>query len=250
MIHDNKQADKVALVTGAARRIGAAIVKELHACGYRVVIHCHQSQSAAHTLAASLNQLRKDSACVIDADLKMTNIASTMISTVIRWGGRLDLLVNNASLFIRTDCHQTIFSEWSDLFTVNVQAPFELSVAARPFLILQQGVIVNITDIHAEKPLKGYAVYCQTKAALLMQTKTLAREFAPEVRVNAVAPGAIAWPEEKNTLSKEIKEHIVSETPLQRHGDPTFIAQAVRALTENSFITGQVLNVDGGRSII
>jgi pteridine reductase len=249
LIHDNTQADKVALVTGASRRIGAAIVKKLHNSGFRVALHCHHSLREAKALAADLNQVRANSACVLQADLRESGVGVKLIQGVNDWAARVDLLVNNAAVFVRTDCKQLVINEWQDLFAINVQAPFSLSLAAFPLLAKNKGCIINITDIHAEKPLKDYAVYCQTKAALLMQTKALAREFAPDVRVNAVAPGAIAWPQEGNALSDEVQRQIIAKTPLQRHGDPLFIAEAVLALFCNSFITGQVLNVDGGRSI-
>lgn len=245
----NKQAAKVALVTGAARRIGAAIVRELHQAGFKVVIHCNRSLTAAEALAQDLNQQRSGSAYVLQKELTDANATSELFASVLAWAGRVDLLVNNASLFIRSDC--TIFDEtvWDRLFTVNVKVPFLLSLAARPHLADQEGCIVNITDIHADKPLKGYAIYCQSKAALLMQTKALAREFAPQVRVNAIAPGAIAWPEDNNMLNMETQQQIIAKTPLKRHGAPEYIAQMVLALATNSFITGQIVNVDGGRSI-
>ena len=245
----NKQAAKVALVTGASRRIGAAIVKQLHQAKFRVVIHCHHSQQEAEQLAQHLNQLCANSAYVLSEDLSTPGVAKKLVADSFAWAGRLDLLVNNASIFQRSDL--TNFNElnWDILFKVNVRAPFLLSLAARPYLAAAQGAIINLTDIHADKPLKNYAEYCQTKAALNMQTKTLAREFAPQVRVNAVAPGAIAWPEQDNSLSVEIQQQIIANTPLKRHGEPVFIAQAVLALAENPFITGQILKVDGGRSL-
>ncbi|WP_026069257.1 pteridine reductase [Legionella tunisiensis] len=246
----NKQAAKVALVTGAARRIGAAIIKKLHQAGFKVVIHCNHSLAIAKALAHDLNQQCPDSAYVLQKELTAANAASELITSVIAWAGRFDLLVNNASLFVRSDC--TTFDEtvWDSLFTVNVKVPFLLSLAARPHLTTQEGCIVNITDIHADKPLKDYAIYCQSKAALLMQTKALAREFAPQIRVNAIAPGAIAWPEDNNMLSMETQQQIIAKTPLKRHGDPEYIAQMVLALATNPFITGQIVNVDGGRSIV
>ncbi|KGP64281.1 pteridine reductase [Legionella norrlandica] len=245
----NKQEAKVALVTGGTRRIGAAIIKKLHASGYRVVIHCRFSLQEADKLAQYLNVQRIDSAIVLQKELTESNAANEIIAIVDNWAGRLDLLVNNASVFKRTDYHFSIEEDWQYLFTVNVQVPFLLSVAARSLLSRYKGAIINLTDIHAEKPLKGYSVYCQTKAALEMQTKSLAREFAPDIRVNAVAPGAIAWPEDENSLSEEAQQKIIEKTPLKSHGSPEFIAQAVLALAENSFITGQTLKVDGGRSL-
>jgi pteridine reductase len=245
----NKQEAKVALVTGGARRIGAAIIKTLHAAGYKVVIHCRFAVNEARALAVDLNHKRMDSALVVTQELMETDAASQLITTTIAWAGRLDLLVNNASVFLRTEQHSFQAEDWQLLFDMNVKVPFLLSLAARPFLVQQRGVIVNLTDIHAEKPLKGYGVYCQTKAALEMQTKALAREFAPEIRVNAVAPGAIIWPENTNSLNAEDQQKIIAKTPLKSHGNPLYIAHAVLALADNPFITGQILKVDGGRSI-
>ena len=245
----NKQEEKVALVTGGARRIGAAIVTLLHQAGYKVVIHCRGALSDAHALAINLNKQRVDSAFVLQRELTKNDAAEEIMTTVIDWGGRLDLLVNNASVFIRTEGTAFNAADWEALFDINVKVPFLLSLAAYPLLKKQQGAIINLTDIHADKPLKGYSVYCQTKAALKMQTKTLAREFSPEVRVNAVAPGAVIWPENANALSEEEQQKIINKTPLKSHGHPDFIAQAVLALAQNPFITGQTLKVDGGRSL-
>lgn len=239
----------VVLVTGAARRIGAAIVQQLHQAGYRVVIHCHQSLDLAQVVAAELNQCRNHSAWVIQADLRLPAEVDGMIDAVINWGGSLFGLVNNASVFMRTDFQDIDLATFQELLQVNVLAPWQLSLNARPWLEKTQGNIINITDIHAEKPLKEYAEYCQSKAALWMQTKALAREFAPLIRVNAVAPGAIAWPEGENALSETVKTTLLAETPLKRHGDPCFIAEAVLALMRNEFMTGQVMRVDGGRSL-
>lgn len=249
MDYTSKQADKVALITGSARRIGAAIVVALHKAGFRVAIHCHHSLTEALELVAKLNTLRADSACFFQADLGSDGACIGLVSAVINWAGALNLLVNNASLFVKSEAGEFHSKDWQDLFRLNVQAPYELSMASHAALASVKGSIINITDIHAEKPLKHYAVYCQTKAALLMQTKALAKEFAPDIRVNAVAPGAIAWPENENALEEIIRQQIIAKTPLRCHGDPDYIAQAVLALVDNLFITGQVLNVDGGRSI-
>lgn len=245
----NKQAAKVALVTGGARRIGAAIVRTLHGAGYKVVIHCHFSLEEAHALAVRLNNQRPDSAFVLQRELTASGAAQEIINTVSEWAGRLDLLVNNASVFIRNDFNHFNEEDWDNQFNTNVKAPFLLSMAARPLLSQCSGAIINVTDIHAEKPLKGYSVYCQSKAAFEMQTKSLSREFAPEIRVNAVAPGAIAWPEDANGLSTASQQKIIDKTPLKAHGDPKYIAHAVLAFAENPFITGQVLKIDGGRSV-
>ena len=245
----NKQEVKVALVTGGARRIGAAIVTTLHQAGYKVVIHCRGGLKQAHDLAVNLNNIREDSAFILPRELTEVEAPQEMMQTIIDWAGRLDLLVNNASIFTPDECHSFNGEAWQTLFDTNVKVPFALSLAAYPLLKKQRGVIINITDIHAEKPLKGYSAYCQSKAALNMQTESLAREFAPEVRVNAVAPGAIAWPENENSLSEEKQQQIINKTPLKQHGDPQFIAQAVLSLVDNPFITGQILRVDGGRSL-
>ncbi|MGQ3889195.1 pteridine reductase [Legionella sp. CNM-1927-20] len=249
MIYNNKQVNEVALVTGAARRIGAAIAQHLHQEGFQVAIHCHHSLNEAQLLAGFLNKIRAESAFVFQANLNQPNECRDLINQVLQWGGKLNVLVNNASTFKRTTINEVNLEDWQELFAVNVQAPFLLSLAAYPHLSVQQGAIINITDIHADKPLREYAVYCQTKAALAMQTKTLAKEFAPNVRVNAIAPGAIVWPEKENALDHKVQEYIIASTLLKRHGDPRFIAQAVISLINNPFITGQILNVDGGRSI-
>lgn len=245
---ENKQ-PKVAIVTGAARRIGAEIARHLHQAGFRVVIHCHKSITAANQLAKTLNAARPDSALVVEADLCVSNNVAAVIDAAIDWAGSLHVLVNNASLFAHSDLNTYDQDFCERLYALNVFAPWNLSIKARPWLAKGSGNIINITDIHAEKPLKGYAEYCQSKAALMMQTKALAREFAPLIRVNAVAPGAIAWPETQNSVSQLVKKQIINETPLKMHGQPEFIAEAVLALIANPFITGQMLRVDGGRSI-
>ena len=243
----NKKKIPVALVTGAARRIGASIVGHLHEAGYSVAIHCHRSGDEANQLCRILNQKRADSARVFIADLTQKQENQSLITHVIDWAGQLNLLVNNASIFGKTNLAALDDKLWEAMFAINVQAPFWLSIKAQRYLSAEQGAIINITDIHAERPLKEYAQYCQTKAALLMQTKALACEFAPTIRVNAVAPGAIAWPEGDNVLNHSQQESILSKTLLKRHGEAIFIAEAVLALAENSFITGQTLRVDGGR---
>lgn len=235
--------EKVVLVTGSARRIGAAIVRGFYEAGYRVVVHYHASAVEATQWVHAFNAIEKNSSIAVHCDLSKPSSSNELIHQVMDWTGRLDVLVNNASLFSRD------VNDWDRLFDVNVKSPFMLSQAAFPHLSQVEGCIINITDIHAQIPLKGYAVYCQTKAALWMQTKALAREFAPTVRVNAVAPGAMMWPEGDNSLSVKEQSNIVAETPLKKHGDPCFIAQAVMDLVNQSFTTGQSLSIDGGRSI-
>lgn len=240
---------KVALITGGARRIGAAIATRLHQAGYRVAIHAWQSKQAALDLCAELNQRRPNSAQTYFADLSDPNTPTRLIQAVLDWGTRLDVLVHNASQFIPTQTMQDASEHWHALFTINVQAPHFLSLAAQPHLAAQEGAITYITDIHAATPLKGYSVYCQTKAALTMQMLAFAKNFAPQIRVNAVAPGAIIWPEGDNALPPSIQNKIIRDTPLQKHGHPHDIADAVLALIQHSFITGQTLKVDGGRSL-
>ncbi len=229
------------LVTGSARRIGAAIATYLHHQGFRVILHCHHSIDAATSLANLLNGKRQNTVKILTADLRNKDELQQLLIDGVAWAGRLDTLVNNASVFSKHE------ADWDDMFHVNVKAPFWLSQFARPYLNASHGCIVNITDSHADKPLKDYAMYCQTKAALAMQTKALAREFAPDIRVNAVAPGAIAWPEGNNALSLQKKQTILAKTLLKCHGDPIFIAKAVYGLIENTFVTGQTWIVDGGR---
>ena len=233
----------VALITGSAQRIGAVLVNQLHQLGYNVMIHYHQSQTAAETLAAGFNQLRAHSAIAVAADLCGSAASSVLVEAAIAHWGRLDVLVNNASIFSNCD------SEWESMWRCNVQAPYYLSYAAFPHLETTHGSIINITDIHAHKPLRGYAAYCQTKAALAMQTRALAQEFAPKVRVNAIAPGAILWPQGANQLNSVHQAKIIKQTLLKQHGHPEQIAQAMLYLMHNAYVTGQSLQVDGGRHL-
>ncbi len=244
MNRDNKQDARVALITGAGRRIGAAIAKHLHQAGFRIFIHCHHSHEEAQALASHLNQQRPESACVHAKDLGAADCSLSMIAAVMQWAGRLDVLVNNASLFAKDDN-----ANWEKMFAINVHVPYQLSHTARPHLERSGGVIINITDIHAERPLKEYSIYCQSKAALAMQTKALASDFAPRIRVNSIAPGAIAWPEHQNALPLKIQQEIIEKSLLKQHGQALYVAQAALALIENPFITGQTLAVDGGRSV-
>ncbi|WP_133128077.1 pteridine reductase [Legionella nagasakiensis] len=240
----------VALITGAARRIGASIAWHLQQAGFRVIVHFNRSQKEADALVQKMNQDKPESARALNGDLTIKEVCYQLVTEAANWAKRLDLLVNNASVFKRTDFSNLVEDDWDNLFNTNVRAPFWLSHASRPYLTKQKGCIINMTDIHTDKPLKDYAIYCQSKAALAMQTKALAREFAPSIRVNAIAPGAIAWPEGNNTLSNIVREKIIAQTPLHTHGNPIVIAQAVLALVKNPFITGETLHVDGGRRLI
>jgi pteridine reductase len=238
---------KVALITGAAHRIGAAIARHLHQHGMRIAVHYHRSETAAVQLATELEGLRPSSIQLLKTDLLDTTQLPPLVAAVERRWGRLDVLINNASSFFPTALGKITEPQWNDLLGSNLKAPLFLSQAAAPLLKEQQGCIVNITDIHAERPLKGYSVYCIAKAGLWMLTKSLARELAPEVRVNAIAPGAVLWPD---TLNEETQRHILERIPLRRRGDPNDIAHAVKFLiTGAPYVTGEVITVDGGRSI-
>lgn len=238
----------VALVTGAARRIGQAISETLHAAGLDVAIHCRNSRHEANAVADRLNQRRGDSAKVFCCDLTETGKPAELADSVAGWHGRLDVLVNNASSFYPTPLGRISEDNWNDLLGSNLKAPLFLSQAAVPALRSTEGSIVNIVDIHAKKPLRDHAVYCAAKAGLIMLTRSLAKDLAPEIRVNGVAPGAIAWPE--SGMSQSVKDHILGEIPLGRSGDPADIATTVRFLAlEATYITGEIISVDGGRSV-
>jgi pteridine reductase len=248
--HKKTQAKGVALITGAARRIGSAIASALHEANFDVVIHCHQSVDEANALADSLNAKRVDSAYVYSADLSNKLAAEGLIQAVVAWKNRLDILINNASNFIKTPMDGFDEASWDYLWDLNTKAPFWLSQAAHEYLMQSNHAnIINITDIHAEKPLRDYCVYSQTKAALKMQTEALAREYAPHIRVNAVAPGAIIEPEGENSLSVASQQKILKKVPLGHWGAPSFVAAAVSSLVFNDYITGQTIRVDGGRSL-
>lgn len=237
----------VALVTGAARRIGAVIAETLHSHGFNVVIHCRSSRQEADALASSLEARRPGSAFVVAADLLETTKLPTLAETAAQRWGRLDVLVNNASSFYPTHIGNTSEAEWNDLIGSNLKAPFFLCQACLPHLQTWHGSVVNIIDIHAQRPLAKHAVYTAAKAGLNMLTRSLAKDLGPEVRVNGVAPGAILWPE--NDISDAEKEAIRASTPLQRTGSPADIADTVMFLVKNTFITGQIIAVDGGRSL-
>lgn len=245
---DNTELDGVALVTGSARRIGAEIVRKLHAEGMRVIVHYRSSDQAAKALAQELNAQRKDSVATISFDLHNTeHIAKFAQDTINTWG-RLDVLVNNASTFYPTPFDNITDAQWEDLLGINLKAPLFLSKAFAPELQKNQGSIVNIVDIHAERPLKGYTTYSVAKAGLAMLTKSLARELAPAVRVNGVAPGAILWPEVE--AYEALHKEIIERTALKREGNPHDIAATVWFLIDAAdYITGQVIAVDGGRTL-
>jgi len=241
---------KVALITGAARRIGAQIASTLHEQGCDVIIHYQASKEEATMLAHQLNGIRQNSATLIAADLSDISAINQIIPEAIAQQGQLDILVNNASYFAATPLGETTLSQWQHLMDTNCKAAYFLSEAAVPFLRQTQGTIINILDVYAQRPLKNYAIYCASKAALTALTQALAHDLAPDIRVNAVAPGKIIWPEGENAWSEEKKQYAESMIPLQRHGHPLDVAKAVAFLALHApYITGQILPVDGGSSI-
>ena len=238
--------ESVALVTGSARRIGATIVRSLHASGMRVIIHYRGSQTEAETLAAELNQARPESAALLQADLDDPDAVRALASAAMAAFGRLDLLVNNASSFYPTPVESATDDDWTRLIHSNLRAPFILSQSLAPALREQQGCVINIVDVYAEKPLSQHTLYCMAKAGLAMMTKSLARELGPEIRVNGVSPGPILWPES----GQMNQDAITDATALKRCGRPEDIADAVQWLAQDAgFVTGQILAVDGGRSL-
>lgn len=241
---------KTVLVTGGAKRVGAAICRRLHAAGANVVIHYRSSLYEALALRAELEDLREHSAQCVQADL-LDNVAlKVMVDEAIRHFGHLDALVNNASSFYATPLADLAEEQWRDLIGTNLKAPLFLAQAAAAELRRRHGSIVNIADIHAERPMHGHLLYSAAKAGLVALTKGLAQELAPQVRVNAVAPGVISWPEGEEWQDEERRRKIVAHTLLKREGEPDDIARTVQFLIADApYITGQVISVDGGRSI-
>jgi pteridine reductase len=242
--------NKVALVTGGAKRVGAAIVKRLHHEGMTVMIHYHHSQAEAHALRDELNSLRNHSAEAAQADLLQIQDLPKLIEHTLKTFGRLDALVNNASTFQATPIGDINENNWNDLIGTNLKAPLFLSQAAASALRKNNGCIVNIIDIHSERPLKNYIVYSIAKSALLGLTRSLSIELGPAVRVNGVSPGVAAWPADGGHFDAQEQERIVNQTSLKRAGTPDDMAGAVKFLVcDAMYVTGQIINVDGGRSV-
>ena len=240
---------RVVLITGGAKRVGAAICRRLHRAGASIMLHYRSSAGEARLLQAELNHTRANSVALIQADLLDVGKLPSLVEQTTQTFGRLDALVNNASTFYPTTVGNIDVEDWNNLIGTNLEAPLFLSQAAATALRKTQGAIVNITDIHAERPLKSYVVYSIAKAGLVGLTRSLARELAPDVRVNAVAPGPILWPDEE-VFDELARQRIISHTPLRREGSPDDIAKAVRFLLADApYVTGETLNVDGGRHI-
>lgn len=239
---------RVVLITGAAKRVGAAIARALHAAGYDLALHYRHSRREMDALCAELESLRACSTLAIQAELgDIENLALIVEKCVGRFG-RLDALVNNASAFYATPIGTVTPAQWNELFASNAQAPFFLAQAAVPHLRSSQGSIVNIVDIYAQRPLANHSVYCMAKAALVGMTRALALDLGPDVRVNAVAPGAILWPESGQAYTDQ--RDLVARTPLKRTGSPEDIGAAVLFLVRDAkFTTGEIVKVDGGRAI-
>ena len=241
-------AGHTALVTGGARRVGAEIVRHLHAAGATVAIHYRNSQAAAQALASELNAQRADSAAAFAADLLQADAIPALIAPVIARFGGLHILVNNASSFYPTAFGELTNAQWNELMGSNLQAPLFLAQAAADPLRRARGVIINIIDIHGLRPLPGYILYSTAKAALIHLTKALARELAPDVRVNGIAPGPVLWPE--TGMDEAQRQEIIRSTLLQRAGTPADVARAVCFFAAAApFVTGQILAIDGGRSL-
>jgi pteridine reductase len=239
---------KVALITGAARRVGAAIARRLHADGYNLALHFRHSQAEMDALRAELNGLRAGSIISLQADLAEFDRLPELVANTVGHFGRLDALVNNASGFYPTPIGTTTPSQWDELFASNARAPLFLSQAAAPHLRAVHGAIVNLADIHGEKPLANHPIYCMAKAALLMLTKSLATDLAPDVRVNAIAPGAILWPDHLGNEAAQAA--MLARTPLPRLGTLEEISGVVSwLLGDASYVTGQTIHVDGGRHL-
>ncbi len=241
---------KVALVTGAAHRIGAQMARTLHHAGLNIVAHYGHSKDAATALVNELNEARADSATAIQADLTNLQDVALLAQRGIASWGHIDALVNNASRFYPTEVSNVTPETWADLMQANVRGPFFLSQALAPVLAERKGCIINIVDIYAERPLKGYSVYSISKAGIAMLTQSLATELGPDVRVNGISPGAILWPEDTAALNDSAKQSIIKKTALGREGSPADIAETARFLIQDApYITGQIIAVDGGRSL-
>jgi pteridine reductase len=236
------------LITGGAKRLGAAIGRKLHAAGASLVVHYNQSRAAADALVAELEALRPRSALAVSADLHEVDRLPGLVAAAVERFGRLDVLVNNASTFYPTPVGTITPAQFDDLVGTNLRAPLFLSQAAAPALADARGLIINMVDIHGQRPLRGHPVYSAAKAGLVMLTRSLARELGPEVRVNGIAPGPVMWPE--RDLEDALKTEIIAKTALKRSGSPEDIARtACFFVLDAPYVTGQVIAVDGGRSL-
>ncbi|MFQ6023663.1 MAG: pteridine reductase [Acidiferrobacterales bacterium] len=247
---DKRLADKVVLITGGARRVGGHVARTLHAQGMKLVLHYRSSEKDAQNLQEELHKIRPHSVLLVRGDLSTgSGFLQDLVNQAIEAFDRIDVLINNASTFYPTPIGDATEKQWEDLLGTNLKTPFFLAQASAPHLKTTRGCVINIADIYGQRPLKGYSIYSVAKAGLIMLTKALARELGPDVRVNAIAPGAILWPEDG--IDEKNKQRMISRTPLKRMGDPDDIARAVLFLINDaSFISGEVIAVDGGRRIV
>ena len=236
---------KTALITGGAARIGAQIARTLHENNFKIIIHCNQSLKKAQLLSDELNSVIKDSSGVISGNLNDIESISSIVNSI----DSLDLLVNNASVFYPKSVDNSEIDDWNDVINVNLRAPFFLSKGLSKKLSIRNGSIINLIDIHADRPLKNHAVYNISKAGLKMMTQTLAKELAPNIRVNGVSPGSILWPEASAEISEAEKKLMLERIALNRQGSPQDIADTVLFLANSDYITGQIINIDGGRTL-
>ena len=236
---------KTALITGGAARIGAQIVKTLHHNQFNIVIHCNQSKDKAQLLCDELNLIRANSAEIVSGNLNNIDELDSLVSSI----KSIDLLVNNASVFYPKSVEDSEMKDWDDVININLKAPFFLSKGLSKTLSKNDGSIINIIDIHSERPLKKHAIYNISKAGLKMLTQTLAKELAPRIRVNGVSPGSILWPQDSAEISEDDKNLMLERIALHRQGSPQDIADTVLFLANSNYITGQIINIDGGRTL-
>ena len=236
---------KTALITGGAARIGAQIVKTLHHNQFNIIIHCNQSKDKAHLLCDELNSIRANSVEIVSGNLNNIDELDSLVSSI----ESIDLLVNNASVFYPKSVEDSEMKDWDDVININLKAPFFLSKGLSKTLSKNDGSIINIIDIHSERPLKKHAIYNISKAGLKMLTQTLAKELAPRIRVNGVSPGSILWPQDSAEISEDDKNLMLERIALHRQGSPQDIADTVLFLANSNYITGQIINIDGGRTL-
>lgn len=236
---------KTALITGGAARIGAQIVKTLHHNQFNIIIHCNQSKDRAQLLCDELNLIRANSVEIVSGNLNNIDELDSLVSSI----KSIDLLVNNASVFYPKSVEDSEIKDWDDVININLKAPFFLSKGLSKTLSKNDGSIINIIDIHSERPLKKHAIYNISKAGLKMLTQTLAKELAPKIRVNGVSPGSILWPQDSAEISEDDKNLMLERIALHRQGSPQDIADTVLFLANSNYITGQIINIDGGRTL-
>ena len=236
---------KTALITGGAARIGAQIVKTLHHNQFNIIIHCNQSKDKAQLLCDELNLIRANSVEIVSGNLNNIDELDFLVSSI----KSIDLLVNNASVFYPKSVEDSEMKDWDDVININLKAPFFLSKGLSKILSKNDGSIINIIDIHSERPLKKHAIYNISKAGLKMLTQTLAKELAPKIRVNGVSPGSILWPQDSAEISEDDKNLMLERIALHRQGSPQDIADTVLFLANSNYITGQIINIDGGRTL-